>query len=100
MDLSEADVQRRAAADRREVDPPIQVETATWRRVVSGKADGTRKPSGATLSLDCLVESGRLSHRRAHPVTDEAQKRGRMVTSFPLGWPRLNSNWPTYGEPD
>jgi hypothetical protein len=29
MDLSYADVQQRAGADRREVDPPIQVEAAT-----------------------------------------------------------------------
>jgi hypothetical protein len=32
MDLSDADVQQRAEADRREVDPPIKVETATWAR--------------------------------------------------------------------
>jgi hypothetical protein len=30
MDLSDEDVQQLAEADRREVDPPIQVETATW----------------------------------------------------------------------
>jgi hypothetical protein len=30
MDLSDADGQQRAEADRREVDPPIQVETARW----------------------------------------------------------------------
>jgi hypothetical protein len=30
MDLSDDDMQQRAEADRREVDPPIQVETATW----------------------------------------------------------------------
>ena len=33
MDLSYADVQHLAEADRREVDPPIEVETATWSRV-------------------------------------------------------------------
>ena len=32
MDLSDDDVQQRAEADRREVDPPIQVETATWSK--------------------------------------------------------------------
>jgi hypothetical protein len=32
MDLSDADVQQPAEADRREVDPPIEVETATWSR--------------------------------------------------------------------
>jgi hypothetical protein len=30
MDLSDPDLERIPEADRREVDPPIQVETATW----------------------------------------------------------------------
>jgi hypothetical protein len=30
MELSDDNVQRFAEADRREVDPPIQVESATW----------------------------------------------------------------------
>jgi hypothetical protein len=30
MDLSDAEVQQLAEVDRREVDPPIQVEMATW----------------------------------------------------------------------
>jgi hypothetical protein len=30
MDLSDDEVQRRAEEDRREVDPPIQVDVATW----------------------------------------------------------------------
>ena len=30
MDLSDDEVQQRAGADRRVVDPPIQVDTATW----------------------------------------------------------------------
>jgi hypothetical protein len=30
MDLSDDDLKQFAAADRREVDPPIPVETATW----------------------------------------------------------------------
>jgi hypothetical protein len=30
MDLSDDAVQQRAEADRREVDPPIEVEAATW----------------------------------------------------------------------
>jgi hypothetical protein len=33
MDLSDDVVQQRADTDRREVDPPIQVETATWSKV-------------------------------------------------------------------
>jgi hypothetical protein len=46
MDLSDDEVQRRAEADRREVDPPIQVETATWSESgqldwwVKGRRDG------------------------------------------------------------
>jgi hypothetical protein len=32
MDLSDDDLQQRADADRREVDPPIQIETATWSK--------------------------------------------------------------------
>ena len=32
MDLSDDEVRQRAEADRREVDPPIQVETATWSK--------------------------------------------------------------------
>jgi hypothetical protein len=35
MDLRDAELQQRAEADRREVDPPIQVETATWSTAVS-----------------------------------------------------------------
>jgi hypothetical protein len=30
MDFTDADLQQIPEADRREVDPPIQVETATW----------------------------------------------------------------------
>jgi hypothetical protein len=32
MDLSNDDLEEIADADRREVDPPIQVETATWSK--------------------------------------------------------------------
>ena len=32
MDLSDDEVQHLAGADRRAVDPPIQVETATWSK--------------------------------------------------------------------
>ena len=32
MDLSDDEVQQHAEADRREVDPPIQVEMATWSK--------------------------------------------------------------------
>jgi hypothetical protein len=37
MDLSEDDMQQLAEGDRREVDPPIQVETATWS--IAGQLD-------------------------------------------------------------
>jgi hypothetical protein len=30
MDLNHGELQQRAEADRREADPPIEVETATW----------------------------------------------------------------------
>jgi hypothetical protein len=30
MDVSDTELQRRDAADRREVNPPIEVESATW----------------------------------------------------------------------
>jgi hypothetical protein len=32
MDLSDADVEQIAAVDRREVDPPIRVDAATWSK--------------------------------------------------------------------
>jgi hypothetical protein len=32
VDLTDDDMQQFAAADRREVDPPIQVEMATWSK--------------------------------------------------------------------
>jgi hypothetical protein len=37
MDLSDEDLQQFAEADRREVDPPVQVETATWSK--AGRLD-------------------------------------------------------------
>jgi hypothetical protein len=35
MDLSDDEVQQCAEADRREVDPPIRVETAIWSKLAS-----------------------------------------------------------------
>jgi hypothetical protein len=32
MELSDDELEQHAAADRREVDPPIQVEVATWSK--------------------------------------------------------------------
>jgi hypothetical protein len=43
MNLSAAKVQRRAESDRREVNPPIQVETATWSK--AGQLDWWMKNS-------------------------------------------------------
>jgi hypothetical protein len=40
MDLSDEDVQQFAEADRRAVDPPIHVETATWSNHWSIRAVG------------------------------------------------------------
>jgi hypothetical protein len=45
MDLSDNDLQQRAEADRREVDPPIQVQTATWSK--AGQLDWwVKEPAG------------------------------------------------------
>jgi hypothetical protein len=51
MDLSDDKVQQRAVADRREVDPPIEVEMATWSkagqldwRVKNGRNGGIAYP--------------------------------------------------------
>jgi hypothetical protein len=44
MDLTDYDLQQRAEADRREVDPPIQVETATWSK--AGQLDWWVKNGG------------------------------------------------------
>ena len=65
MDLNDDEVQQRAEADRREVDPPIQVEAATWSK--AGQLDwwvksdgkpgmagsGTRSRRPATLDQGC-----------------------------------------------
>jgi hypothetical protein len=47
-DLSDDDLQHLAAADRREVDPPIQVETATWSH--AGQLDWWVKERQASLA--------------------------------------------------
>jgi hypothetical protein len=39
MDLSDDEVQQHAEADRREIDPPMQVETAAWSR--AGQLDSS-----------------------------------------------------------
>ena len=49
MHLSDEEVQQFAEAERREVDPPIQVERATWSKA------GLSKPSDRTAALDGWV---------------------------------------------
>jgi hypothetical protein len=44
MDLSDDEVQQRAEAARREVDPPLPVETATWSK--TGQLDWSIKETG------------------------------------------------------
>jgi len=44
MDFSDEDVQQHAEADRREVDPAIKVETATWSK--AGQHDWWVKERG------------------------------------------------------
>jgi hypothetical protein len=41
MDLSDVDLEQIAGADRREVDPPVQVEAATWSK--AGQLDWSVK---------------------------------------------------------
>src|SRR5687768_2985903 len=66
MDLSDDQVQRRAEADRREVDPPIDVEAAMWSK--AGQVDwwertpgmvgsGTRCRRPSTVDQSCRSSS-------------------------------------------
>jgi hypothetical protein len=50
MDLSDDELQRRADADRREGDPPIRVETATWSK--AGQLDWWVKERQQWLGRD------------------------------------------------
>ena len=50
MDLTDA-VQQRAEADRREVDPPIRVETAMWSKLASS-IGGERTPGMVGLTCN------------------------------------------------
>jgi len=45
MDLSDDDLRHLAEADRREIDPPVQVDTATWSN--AGRLDWWVKESGS-----------------------------------------------------
>jgi hypothetical protein len=61
-------------------------------RVVSGKNNGTAKPSGATPEARLLGPKGRLHNRGANPITHEAAQARPGGHFVPLGWPRQNSN--------
>jgi hypothetical protein len=59
MDLSEAELAQRAAVDRRELDPPIQVETATWSK--AGQLDWwvkDRRNGGVGYAVQTAVNGG------------------------------------------
>jgi hypothetical protein len=62
MELSDDEVQRRAEADRREVDPPIRVEAATWSR--AGQLDWWVKERQEWWGR-CAVRTGRQRWIRA-----------------------------------
>jgi hypothetical protein len=47
MDLSDDDLEQRAAADRREVNPPVQVETATGPELASSIGGSKSVSSGS-----------------------------------------------------
>jgi hypothetical protein len=98
MDLSHEEVQQRAEADRREVDPPIQVEMATWspggqldwwvkeRRPrlewfgrVRGKDGRQRTSAGWHSACRCTL------CRRAHSDTQRAFGRARAPQRLPPG---------------
>jgi hypothetical protein len=78
MNLSDTHVQRRAEADRREVTPPIQVETATWSN--AGQLDWwvreqqqwwyVRSTDGRHGGSKLLIFVPRAAHSRddAHPT--------------------------------
>jgi hypothetical protein len=71
-------------------------------RVVSGRTNGTGKPSGAT------PEARLLGPKRDGYTTGEriemrpgSTDRDRVDISFSrVGWPRGDDNWPKNGEPD
>jgi hypothetical protein len=70
-------------------------------RVVSGKANGTGKPSGA-----CPEPRPVGPKRDGYTTGERIQIRAKLHKPgpgghfVPLGWPRCNSDWPANGEPD
>jgi hypothetical protein len=70
-------------------------------RVVSAKNNGTTMPSGANPQprLYGPQKDGYTTGERSQ-IRCKLYKPGPGGHFVPLGWPRLNSNWPAYGEPD
>ena len=70
-------------------------------RVVSGKTNGTGRPSGATPEPR-LLGPKKDGYTRGERIEGRFKlaKPGPGGHLVPLGWPRLNSNWPKFGEPD
>ena len=70
-------------------------------RVVSGKNNGTGKPSGATPEARLLGPK-----KDGYTTGERIQGRFKLLKPgpgghfVPLGWPRRNSDWPKFGEPD
>jgi hypothetical protein len=85
MDLSDAQVQQRAEADRREVDPPIEVETARWskagqldrwvkeRREWWGRVRGADGHQRWISAVDLRPANG-SHHDLAHMMADNASR--------------------------
>jgi hypothetical protein len=73
MDLSGDEVQQRAEADRREVNPPIQVETATWSK--AGQLDWwmerTAGDGGAAYAVPTVGNGGSEPLIFARPQASE-----------------------------
>ena len=70
-------------------------------RVVSGKTNGTGKPSGATPSAGLLgpKKDGYTTGERIE-MRAKLHKPGPGGHFVPLGWPRGDNDWPKNGEPD
>lgn len=70
-------------------------------RVVSGKTNGTGRPSGATPEPRLLgpKRDGYTTGERIE-IRCKLHKPGPGGHFVPLGWPRRNSDWPKNGEPD
>jgi hypothetical protein len=88
MDLSDDEVQQLAESDRREVDPPIQVQTATWSK--AGQLDWwvkerqewlgrVRGADGRSKLLIFVLRAAQSPDMKSYPPAH----RGRIVTRLP-----------------